>query len=364
MYGQVAYVQTVQSPHKVEASQCASQVTAYVALRQEERELRARVDFLELKAAQFGPLKVDVDLAMLLRDQKSDLGRIRQELDQLEKQLQTDVETPDELPMEVTEARIEQRLRDIKAKREQLLTYQQNLHYYEEKQAQLGLGVGIDLINEMKLTRARLDEVQSEIKKLEQEMKVQWGVEVRAIQGITSMSEEEINELAMRIVDPNSSASKWSNMQGMSMIKGYGIRAEKGAQELVQDHEKVNRAQIEKRKAEATKEYYRGVKVLLEELRLAIYPHSYTDKWEIYDAHHLRNDQTRVSIALQFDQRGCPTCFACCHYSYFGNLIGTESSSGLSRDSLIEALKKLHPPQRKKRRWQFWLKSLPAGWMK
>ena len=92
MHGQVAMTQTVQSQYQAEASQCASQVTAYVALRQEERELRARVDFLELKAAQYGPLRVDVDVAMLLREQKSELGKIRQELDQMENQLRADVE--------------------------------------------------------------------------------------------------------------------------------------------------------------------------------------------------------------------------------------------------------------------------------
>ena len=156
----------------------------------------------------------------------------------------------------------------------------------------------------------------------------------------------------MQIVDRTSWAIGGPNNLSIRVVKGHVIQGEKEAQELAQEHATVNSAQIEERKAAAIKKYYRGVKLLLEDLRSAVYPHSYTDKWEIYDAHLVRDNQTRVTILLQFDQRGIPACFTCCHYNYFGELIGSESSTGLSRESLIEALKKLHSRQRKKRRWQ------------
>jgi hypothetical protein len=350
-------VQYVSEVYSQVATELAQQLSEYIELRDEERGLRGRVGFLEKKAAQYGPLRLDVDLAMLLEEEQTELGKIRRELELLESQLQTHTDIPFEQRTEITASRLEQLLSDVTAKREQLLTYQDNINYLEEKQAKLGLGTGVDLVNELKLTRERLNFVKSQLFVLEQQIEADWGVELGSIQELTTMSIKEIRAFAHQIVEQKERPER-------------------------------------ERKAAAVQKYDELVRNVLQELRDTVYRHcslfpfhqshdNPSGDWEIYLPSNSFFRQTKVEVSLLFDRDGNPVNFQCernCSQfpqnvldfleferypsPRYPDVTRSAESENLSRESLIEALMKLHASERRRRRWQFWLKPLPDSWLR
>ena len=82
------------------------------------------------------------------------------------------------------------------------IRYQGNIHYLEELQAQIGLAVRVDLFNELKWTREKIDNTLTELKNnLKQEITEEWQVEEPPFfSTVDTMSSEEILKVCSSIV--------------------------------------------------------------------------------------------------------------------------------------------------------------------
>jgi hypothetical protein len=175
------------------------QLSRYKKLRHNEDELRERVHFLERQVALAGHIQTPVSLGLQLKAEKEKLAKVRDELKALAAELQTILDIPFEERTKIDADRLAQLIDEVKAKREQEFIYRRNIYYLEELQAKLGLAVRIDLFNELHLTRAKRDDIISELKSLEQQIQEEWQLEPETVSAIVAMSSQEIRDHAQKI---------------------------------------------------------------------------------------------------------------------------------------------------------------------
>ncbi len=138
---QIESSDTREQPNTLASMALSQQLAQYQQLRREEKKLRARVGYLEKQAALKGPLAVEVDLALLLQEEKAELETLRQTLASQEEQLEHLQALPAEERTAIEAEQLEQLVSDLRAKREQLRIIQDNVNFLEEKQAQFGFDV-------------------------------------------------------------------------------------------------------------------------------------------------------------------------------------------------------------------------------
>ena len=273
-------------------------------------------------------------------------------------------------------AQLQQLLEDVKAKREELLIYVDNINFLKEKQAQLEQGGSLHVHNELKETEKQLSAVREALRQLEEKLKVDFSVDPSKIENLDTISREEIAEFAVRVVKKQHSAIFDEEDGGVE----YDPIQQMVEQAYTEDYlslQKAKRgAELEERRAqEAAGTYGSTVFTVLRELRDAAYPPSCevvcprvrfagNPLWAISQPHTER-DTIMVSVELQFDTDCNPVAFECRRYrhGYRRRL----AQADLSQSGLIAALKVLHrelrPPQ-KKNWWQIWNPpTLPADWV-
>jgi hypothetical protein len=172
------------------SAQLTQQLVQYRELRNEEKELRAKVHELERKSAYFGELRTPFELSKALEDEKARLLVVDVELETLKVRLEDLEGKP---PSEVAADELAETLSEIQEKQDQIRIHRDNVAFLEERYA---IGQTIDLRNELKLTRQRLDKVTVELAKLKQELYEQWGLRVDMIPNFDSLSKKEIAEYA------------------------------------------------------------------------------------------------------------------------------------------------------------------------
>lgn len=303
----------------------AEQLTQYQRLRREEKALRERVDFLEQQAALQGPLRVEVEVALLLKKEKAQLEALREAVQQNEAQLTQLEELPPAQRTNLEIERLEQLLSDLQAKRAQLRIYQSNLLYLEEKQAQLGLEARVDLANELKLTQAALEKVKNQRQQLENALKAAWQFDPNTVPDFDALEAQQIKALAKEIL------------------------ARQQAQA---------RAQTQARLESAAQKYHDLVVAELETLRQTAYadsPCQVTDKPPTTEVAEWKltcvGSYGGVTVAVEFGRDGDPAHFKCVRYFHDGRMSGALNAE-FSRAALREALQALH--QKNKKWWQWW----------
>lgn len=329
---QIESSDTREQPNTLASMALSQQLAQYQQLRREEKKLRARVGYLEKQAALKGPLAVEVDLALLLQEEKAELETLRQTLASQEEQLEHLQALPAEERTAIEAEQLEQLVSDLRAKREQLRIIQDNVNFLEEKQAQFGFDVPLNLANELKLARENLAKVQAQLQALEKILKEGWKLDPAQLENLDTMDEPQMRKLALQVVNR--------------------IEAEE-------------REQAEQRLKAAAAKYDALVLATLEELRKAVYPdpdghvRSINEaEWKLY----FTGSFGGVSVRLEFDRTGNPVYWRCTRYHHDGRVIG-ERRADLPRDDLIAALRALH--WKAKKWWQFWYKppALPESWV-
>lgn len=303
----------------------AEQLTQYQRLRREEKALRERVDFLEQQAALQGPLRVEVDVALLLKKEKAQLEALRETVQQNEAQLIQLEELPPAQRTNLEIERLEQLLSDLKAKRAQLRIYQSNLLYLEEKQAQLGVEARVDLANELKLTQAGLEKVKNQRQQLENALKAAWQFDPNTVPDFDALEANQIKALA---------------------------------KEILARHQAQAQAQTQARLESAVQKYHDLVIAELEALRQTAYadspcqvtdqlPQTAVAEWKLTCVGSFGG----VTVTVEFGRDGDPAHFKCVRYFHDGR-IGGALNAEFSRAALHEALQALH--QKNKKWWQWW----------
>jgi len=322
---QIEHSDQREQPDSLASVMLTEQLTKYQQLRREEKKLRGRVEFLEKQAALHGFLQAKVDAATLLQEEKSQLEALREEVEQQEDRLKKLEELPPAQRTDIEAEHLEQLLSDLKAKREQLRIYQGNLHYLEEKQAQLGLEARVDLANELKLTQAALEKVREQWQQLEKTLKAAWQFDPSTVPDFDALEAKQIKSLA---------------------------------KEIIARHEAQTQAQTQARMESAAQKYHELVVAELETLRQAAYPDpncQVTDKlpsagkaeWKLFCVGSFGG----VTVTVEFDHNGQSAHFKCVRHLHDGS-VGDESDADLSRAALREALQALH--QKNKKWWQWW----------
>jgi hypothetical protein len=228
---------------------------------------------------------------------------------------------------------VRQLLSDLRAKREHLRILQDNVNFLEEKQAQFGFDLPLNLANELKLARENVEKVQAQLQTLEKILKEVWKLDPAQIENLDAMDEPQMRKLALQVVK----------------------RTE------AQEHE-----QAEQRRKAAVEKYDALVSATLEELRTAVYPDpdcqmkrvAHEAEWKL----SFIGTFGGVSVSLEFDRTGNPGYFRCKRYQHDGR-VASERRADLSRDDLIAALMALN--WKEKKWWQFWYKppALPESWV-
>jgi hypothetical protein len=181
----------------VESQPVEQQLSRYKKLRFEEQELRGRVHFLESQVARAGHIQTPVSLALQLKAEKTKLAQVQQELRSLISELEDMVELHWEERASIDVDELSQLIDEIKAKREQELIYQENIYYLEELQAKMGLAVRVDLFNELKWTREKLENILTELNSLKQEVIDCWDVEEPPFfSSIDTMNSEKLLDIS------------------------------------------------------------------------------------------------------------------------------------------------------------------------
>ncbi|MDN3668258.1 hypothetical protein QWY93_02800 [Echinicola jeungdonensis] len=299
----------------------------YQQLRLEEKKLRERVDYLEKQVALKGPLAVEVDLAMLLKEESNKLASLRQSLDAKEKELVKLQDLPEENRSTIQTERLEQLISDLRAKEEQALILQDNINFLEEKQAQFGIDVQLNLSNELKLARESLEKVQNQLKALKTELVNQWHFDPGQMEDFDSLAQEKILELAAKLVD----------------------RREK---------------ELEMQRKTVGDQYNAMITDTLEELRKAVFSGAGNEvirksptEWEI----KIRGSFGGVSVSFNFNHNNQPSSLICTHRHHDGHTLAKRSTD-LSRQNLIRLFMDIF--WKKKKWWHFWhtTPTLPDSW--
>jgi hypothetical protein len=330
---QIESADTREQPDTLASLALSQQLAKYQQLRREEKKLRTRVGYLEKQAALKGPLAVEVNLAMLLQEEKAELETLRQTLASQEEQLEHLQSLPVEQRTTIEAEQLEQLVSDLQAKRVQLRIHQDNVNFLEEKQAQYGLDVPLNLANELKLARENLEKLQAQLQTLEKTLKEVWKLDPAQIENLDTMDEPQMRKLALQIVNRI---------------------------------ETQEREQAEQRHQAAAEKYEALVLATLEELRKAAYPApdghvrrvAHETEWKL----SFTGTFGGVSVSLEFDRGGNPVYFRCKRYQHDGR-VASEKQADLSRDDLIGALRALH--WKEKKWWQWWYKppALPESWV-
>jgi hypothetical protein len=340
----VAHVQRSESE---KASELAQQLLEYQQLRSRERLLRSRVDFMQKQAALQGPLRVDVDLALALETERGVLQgateELRERLEALE-QLET---LPEEKRVDLAADQIEQLVGEIKARREQIRIYQDNVNFLEERRATLGAEGRLDWENELKLVQQDLATVRAELVALKITIEAKWGVDPDAFEGLMGMDAAALKAFATEAAQ-----------------KAYVQRLERARQRIQSVADRHSEMVVE----------------VLRELCAAAYPDFECIVPTKYSAFVERNMDWRrtlgeavwnltfrgtmggVTIALPIGTEGEGSRFECEVSSpNDGRLLGSASAE-LSRGELARALRRLHT--RPKAWWQFWRRDpdFPESW--
>ena len=321
------------------------QLVKHNQLREEERKLRARVEFLEQQAASQGPLKLDVNLAMLLKEEKVQLLKTRQQVELQEAELEKLESLPEDERVRLAADRVEQLVSDTKALRGQIRIHQTNVNFLEEKTAQLGLDTRVDLANELATIRRDLERVQSELADLKNRLQREWGIDPDSIKNLDSMDEQKIRAMAL---------------------------------EVVSRRDELERVRKQQQIDAAAKSYDQLVLTALEELRGAVYPGpdystnrnfslDFDNQWRLpsFEVKWMLSfigTYGGVSVTLNFDHQYRPTGFSCAFVHPDGKVLKT-TPADLTRESLVEALMDLHV--KKNPWWRFWSQSpaFPESWM-
>jgi riboflavin synthase len=174
------------------ADELNDQLSRYRVLRESEVELRERVHFLERLIAEKGYLQTPVSLGLQLEKEQDELTMLREELGTLIAKLETILDIPVDERTNLDADRLAQLITEVKAKREQESIYRRNIRHLEEMQARLVDAVRIDLFNELHLTRTKLDELHSELGRLERQLWDGWHMDSDTIAAVVRMNSRQI----------------------------------------------------------------------------------------------------------------------------------------------------------------------------
>ncbi len=334
----------------VKSNLLTTQLSEYWRVRDEERKLRTRVEFLTKQASRYGPLKLEVDLALLLKEENEKLNTIRREIESREEKLRKLESLASDDKKAMASGRLERLVSDIKAKRELISIHQENINFLEEKRAKYGLDTPLDLANELKLIQVEHEKVLSELKQKEQQLKEEWGIEISELKDIDNMDEEQVEAFVSKKVS-----------QKEEVLNRRRELLEQRAKEQV---------------CSASEKYDDLVLAVLEEIRSDVYSNdplckigkglycerSFKDqpkqagfKWEI----SFVGSFVKISVFLDFDEKFKLTNFRCVKYDSSG-IVTRTIKADLSIESLSSALRELHNrrlPQKGKKWWAFWRKS-------
>ena len=330
------------------AHELAQQLEEYRKLREHEKSLRARVEFMRKQAALQGPLRVEVDLALTLEDERTLLEQAQEQLREREGTLERLEFLPKEKRFDLAVDEVERLVSEIKARREQIRIHQDNVNFVEEQKAKLGAEGRLDWENELKLVREDLARVRKELDALKHKLGEKWGIDPDSIEGLEEM--------------------------GATALRDFASKAALKAQS-------AKRKQAESRIMCVAEKYDEMVVEVLKELGGAAYPGYQCNVPKTYAA-RIADDSTRrrvtlgdavwnlsfvgsfggVSITLPLDSDGEPRRFECQVSRPSDGRLSGNAAADLSREALVGALRQLHTKHRAW--WQVWYKppNFPESW--
>lgn len=305
----------------------SQQMAKYQQLRLEEKKLRERVEYLEKQVALKGPMAVEVDLAMLLKKESAELLFLRESLHSQEQELASLENLSKENQSIIQKEQLEQLIADLRAKKEQISILQHNINFLEEKQAQYGIDIPVNLANELKLAKESLSKVQEQLGILKKQLLEEWHYDPAESKNFDSLDKDGLLKLAAQ---------------------------------LIKKHEQ----EIEKQHQKAGDQYNPMIMEILEELRNAVFHGSNSKvirknalEWEINIAASFGG----VLVILKFNHKEEARSLEYIHKHHDGHTLN-RGFAELSRKSLIETFKSSF--WRKKEWWQFWVSApkLPESW--
>jgi hypothetical protein len=355
----VGYTQDRQEARRqVEAHLLATQLAKLRTLRSDEKRLRAKVALLQKQAVNQGPLHREINLSLALQQEQDELRQLREQLLVAEREIEAEQNLPPDEGLNLKAQRLEERISDLKARRNEARWHQSNVHFLEEKLASQGPDARLDVVNELRLSQEELKTVESQLAALYQRLESEWQLTPAALPNIEEMGDEEIA---------------------------------KYAHEIVVRRERESRDRVEQRMVEGARGVDAMVTALLEELRGAAYPSSpprtprydgkinlslvrvdpalisHSDaiisqpKWaarnEVSWSLHEPGSFAGVDVVLQFDSDGIPTRFSCQRQGHNPKEVRTATAE-LDRESLRSALMALYSSR--KRWWEVWKSPVPV----
>jgi hypothetical protein len=351
-----------ESQRQVEAQLLTTQLAKLRSLRNDELRLRAKVAFLEKQAAAQGPLQRKADLVVTLQVEQSELQQLRNELEAQQQQLTASEVLPADAGLHLEAERLDERISDLKSRRQQARLHQGNVHYLEEKLARLGDEASLDLVNELTLCQEELKQVASQLAALHSRLQIEWQLSPADIPNLDEMSERQIKDFALAVVAKREVDSQAVVLRHMSEAIGRFD----GTVTALLDDLRVSSYPTGSVRSPVTKD---GVEVnlvrsdgpLMKGVDLVVPPPTWESRenvvWSVREPGSYRG----VDVELTFDAVGLPAKFQCRRYQ--SDPKPEQSVSCLvDRDSLKAGLIRVH--QTSKAWWEFWRSSptLPNSW--
>jgi len=352
--------------HQVEAQRLVAQLANFRTLRAKEKHLRARVAYLEKQAARQGPLHREVNLALSLKGEQAQLQSLRDELAAQEKELEGQENLPVDETVQLKARRLDERISDLQARREQVLLHQSNVHFLEERLAQLGQDARLDFVNELKLSQEELKTVQASLESVQTHLFVEWQLTPADIPRLDEMDEKQIEKFAYEVVIKRETRSR----EGVMRCMAEGVkRLEEIVTPLLQEL-RASAYSSGKITSPSLDSGFAGIRLVRVDSRVSsqvpqsggpISNPEWKSEGDVYWGISTPGTFAGVAVVVEFNQEGRPKGFECL---LRGNdsKIGNRASAGLDRDSLRDALKRLLAVR--KRPWEFWKSSpnLPKNW--
>jgi len=363
-FSHVFAVRRAQTTNELEAQRLVAQLAQLRALRAEEKQLRARVAFLEKQAVVQGPLHREVELALTLEHEQTQLQQLRAELAAQEEELAAPEGVLVDETAQLKAQRLEERLSDLKARREQARLHQGNVLYLEEKLALLGADARLDMVNELKLSREELQRVERKLQSLQTQLLVEWQLTLADLPDLEEMDESQIGEFARRVASKIEELSREAFVRLQTeMIQ----RLDEFVSPLLEELRAFTYGLLPRPIAEPPLAELKAVRS--DQARFTLDPGGELRRtqppWQLERKVRWRlglpGTRADVAVILDFDHHGHPQCFQCVLFNNDGR-IQAQTSAGLDRGALRDALQRLLGVGR--HWWEFWKapRILPESW--
>jgi hypothetical protein len=166
-------------------SELVARLQQYQTLQRAEREQRELVRILSRQIAHYGPLLAPAYLRRELHQQRVILAVLRADLADLERELAKEQQAYDtakaanaaQAQLQIHEHQIERLQSDIENKWEQIEIQKANIRALEQLQAKYGLGTPVHVINALQIAQADLQQLSTDLNKLELELRDVYGIE-------------------------------------------------------------------------------------------------------------------------------------------------------------------------------------------